>query len=103
MTRARPNSISIIRRLRPSPDRLAAASALQDPNLLLHLQAAHADGEQRTTPRPSRAPRPSPIRGALAGETGGALLLVAGVALALLWSDSPWHASYAAFCTPRSR
>jgi hypothetical protein len=34
------------RPLRPSPERFAAAGALQDPNLLLQLQAARARGER---------------------------------------------------------
>jgi hypothetical protein len=58
----------IARRLRPSPERFAAAGALQDPNLLLQLRAAQSNGEP-----PTRTPRSSsrPI-----GEAGGALLLV---------------------------
>jgi hypothetical protein len=40
MTRQHPTRSSIIRRLRLSPDRFAAAAALQDPNLLLRLKAA---------------------------------------------------------------
>ncbi len=32
----------LARRLRPAPDRVAAAAALQDPNLLLTLRAAAA-------------------------------------------------------------
>jgi Na+/H+ antiporter 1 len=65
----------IARRLRPSPERFAAAGALQDPNLLLQLRAAQPNGT-----RPAAPPRSSrrPI-----GEAGGALLLVAAVALAL--------------------
>ena len=45
MTREHPTAISIIRRLRPSPDRFAAAAALQDPSLLLQLRAAAARGD----------------------------------------------------------
>ena len=45
---------SLIRRLRPSPERFAAAAALQDPNLLLQLRAAQSNGERpATTPGPS--------------------------------------------------
>ena len=33
---------SLIRRLRPSPERFAAAAAVQDPSLLLQLQAAQS-------------------------------------------------------------
>ena len=48
MTRQHPTPISIIRRLRPSPDRFAAAAAVQDPSLLLQLQAArHATRDGR--------------------------------------------------------
>jgi Na+/H+ antiporter NhaA len=36
----------------------------------------------------------APIRGFLAAETGGATLLVGAVALALVWSNSPWRSSY---------
>jgi hypothetical protein len=41
---------SLLRRLRPSPDRFAAAAALQDPNLLLQLRAAQSRGERPTNP-----------------------------------------------------
>ena len=55
MSREHPTSISIVRRLRLSPDRFAAAAALQDPNLLLQLRAAEAHRGQPTEPkRPSR-------------------------------------------------
>jgi hypothetical protein len=42
MTRrpGKPRLASLVRRLRPSPASVAAAAALQDPSLLLHLQAA---------------------------------------------------------------
>ncbi len=45
---ARKNTIrsSFARRLRLSPDRLAAAAAVQDPSLLLALQAARSHGER---------------------------------------------------------
>jgi len=103
MTRQHATRSSIVRRLRLSPDRFAAAAALQDPHLLLQLQAAQSHGERPTNPPRSSMPRRRrrgalvSLRGALTGETGGALLLVAAVALALLWSNSPWQASYAAF------
>jgi Na+/H+ antiporter NhaA len=88
MARQHRISTSVVRRLRLSPDRFAAAAAVQDPNLVLQLQAARSHDE-----RPARRPRRRSglrIPRALAGETGGALLLVAAVALALLWSNSPW-------------
>jgi hypothetical protein len=53
MTRKHETRSSIVRRLRPSPDRFAAAAALQDPNLLLQLRAARSHGE-----RPANPPRP---------------------------------------------
>jgi hypothetical protein len=40
MTRQHPTPSRLIRRLRPSPERFAAAAAVQDPGLLLRLQAA---------------------------------------------------------------
>ena len=94
MTRHDANLGRLARLLRPSPERFAAAAALQDPSLLLRLQAEHAHDE-----RPLRRRRGllESIRAAIAGETGAALLLVAAVALALVWSNSPWQASYAAF------
>jgi Na+/H+ antiporter NhaA len=70
------------------PERIAAAAALYDPTLMNGVRAA-----QTTT----RAPRPPAIRRALGGESGAALLLVAAVGLALLWSNSPWPGSYEAF------
>ena len=51
MTAQHETRSSIFRRPRLSPDRLAAAAALQDPNLLLLLQAARSRGE-RPTDRP---------------------------------------------------
>ena len=36
--RHHPALSSVVRRLRPSPERFAAAAALHDPNLLLQLQ-----------------------------------------------------------------
>ena len=42
MTRQHPSLTRIIRRLRPSPDRLAAAGAVQDASLLLALQTARS-------------------------------------------------------------
>jgi hypothetical protein len=50
MTRQHPTRSSIARRLPLSPDRFAAAAALQDPNLLLQLQAAPSHGERATNP-----------------------------------------------------
>jgi Na+/H+ antiporter NhaA len=87
-------SSSLLRRLRPSPERFAAAAALNDPSLLLRYEAARAREEQRptTAPRPRRS-----LRSAIRGEQGAALLLGAAVALALLWSNSPSSASYFAF------
>ena len=87
MARQYPTLISFARRLRPDPERFAAAAAPQDPSLLLHLGA-------HTAPKPMR---PAPTRRALKGETSAALLLVAAVVVSLLWSNSPWGASYDAF------
>jgi hypothetical protein len=42
MTRQHPRFTSFVRRLRPAPERFAAAAALYDPNLLLQLRAAQA-------------------------------------------------------------
>jgi Na+/H+ antiporter NhaA len=78
---------SFFRRLQPSSERFAAAAAVQEPSLLLQLRAAQ--------PRDDAAH--PPMRTALSAESGGALLLVAAVALALLWSNSPWSGSYTAF------
>jgi hypothetical protein len=64
----------LARRLRPAPERFAAAAALQSPGLLLQLQAADEHAEEDPS-------NPSPVR----GDTGAALLLVAAVAPALLW------------------
>jgi Na+/H+ antiporter NhaA len=67
---------------RPHPIRFAAAAALYDPSPMLRLQAAKPREE-----RPLRRP-------ALNAETGAALLLAGAVALALLWSNSPWRETY---------
>jgi Na+/H+ antiporter NhaA len=89
MTRKHPTLRSFVRRLRPSPERFAAAAAPHDPSLLLRLQEVQAES--------SPPPRRSSLRGVPAGETGGAVLLAAAVALALLWSNSPWGTSYTEF------
>jgi hypothetical protein len=73
MTRQHTTYRRLARRLRPAPERFAAAAALQSPGLLLQLQAADEHAEEDPTD-------PSPVR----GDTGAALLLVAAVALALL-------------------
>jgi hypothetical protein len=39
MTRTYRTVMSLVRRLRPAPERFAAAAALHDPNLLLQLRA----------------------------------------------------------------
>jgi Na+/H+ antiporter NhaA len=90
MTRQHASARNLASRLWPSPERLAAAAAVQDPSLLMQLQATQEHGE-----RPRR--RRSAIPAAMRGETGGALLLVAATILALAWSNSPWQASYASF------
>jgi Na+/H+ antiporter NhaA len=68
----------------------AAAAAQYDPSLLSATQALPATPPRRTRIR-------VPLRRALAGDSGAALLLVAAVAIALLWSNSPWRGSYDAF------
>jgi Na+/H+ antiporter NhaA len=79
-------------RLRPSPERFAAAAALYDNAPLLQLRAAQPDERPRR-----RGAASASIRRALSGEAGGALLLVVAVVLALAWSNSPWQSSYDAF------
>jgi hypothetical protein len=49
MTRQHPTAKNLLRRLRPAPERFAAAAALQDPSLLMQAQAA----------RPRRSSRPA--------------------------------------------
>jgi hypothetical protein len=79
MTREHLTPSSLLRRLGPSPESLAAAAALHDPGLLLRLQAERLHGMRPMgTPAPRRHPsgRRSSVHDVLAGETGGALLLV---------------------------
>jgi hypothetical protein len=54
MTRQHATPRRPVRRLRPAPERFAAAAALQNPGLLLQLRADadHADGEP-SDPSPS--------------------------------------------------
>jgi hypothetical protein len=67
MTSTYASARNLSRRLWPSPERFAAAAALQDPSLLMRLQATRQHG--------GRAPRRrSGIPAAIRGETGGALL-----------------------------
>jgi hypothetical protein len=56
MTRQHATHSSVVRRLRPAPERFAAAAALQNPGLLLQLQAARSDGDRPTNPPTSPAP-----------------------------------------------
>ena len=62
MTRQHPTSRRLVRRLvrrlRPAPERFAAAAALQNPGLLLQLQAADEHAEEPSGPPPS----PTPLR-----------------------------------------
>src|SRR6478672_636685 len=43
----------------------------------------------------------APVRGFLSTETGGALVLVAAAAAALVWANSPWSDSYESFWTTK--
>ena len=43
----------------------------------------------------------APVRGFLSTETGGALVLLAAAAAALLWANSPWSDSYESFWTTK--
>jgi hypothetical protein len=56
MTRQDATRSSIVRRLRPAPERFAAAAALQSPGLLLQLRAARSDADRPTDPPTSPAP-----------------------------------------------
>ena len=56
MTRKHRTHPGVLRRLRPSPDRFAAAAALQD-RLLLGLQAAQSQGERPASPPPPSTPQ----------------------------------------------
>ena len=89
MARRHTTLTRIAQALRPDPSRFAAAGALQDPSLLMRAQAQ----EERV----ARTPRFTALRGALRAESGGALLLIAAIALALLWSNAPGGGSYQAF------
>jgi hypothetical protein len=56
MTRQHQTPRRLVRRLRPAPERFAAAAALQNPGLLLQLQAAHEHAEEPSDPPPSPSP-----------------------------------------------
>jgi Na+/H+ antiporter NhaA len=43
----------------------------------------------------------APVRGFLSTETGGALVLLAAAAAALIWANSPWSDSYESFWTTK--
>ena len=55
MTRQHTTPRRLVRRLRPSPERFAAAAAAQDPGLLLQLQAAEDEAEEPSHPPHRRA------------------------------------------------
>jgi hypothetical protein len=82
---------SLARRVRPTSAGFAGAAALRDPSPLLALQAAQRrERALRPAPPRRRGGGRSSIRRALAGESGGAVALVAAIALALLWPNSPY-------------
>src|SRR6266508_640439 len=43
----------------------------------------------------------TPVRDFLSAETGGAVVLLAAVAAALVWANSPWSDSYESFWTTK--
>src|SRR4051795_145598 len=43
----------------------------------------------------------TPVRDFLSAETGGAVVLLAAIAAALLWANSPWSDSYESFWTTK--
>ena len=55
MTGQHPTSRRLVRRLRPAPERFAAAAALQNPGLLLQLQAADERADEPSDPPPARS------------------------------------------------
>src|SRR4051794_28028078 len=73
-------SHALLSHLRPSPERVAAAAALYDPSPMLRLQATRREAPARRRP--------------LSPETRASLLLAGAVALALLWTNSPWRDTY---------
>jgi hypothetical protein len=56
MTHQHATRSSIVSRLRPAPERFAAAAALQSPGLLLQLRAARSDADRPTNTPTSPAP-----------------------------------------------
>ena len=55
MTGQHPTSRRLVRRLRPAPERFAAAAALQSPGLMLQLQAADERADEPSDPPPARS------------------------------------------------
>ena len=76
----------------------------------LTMAAIDADGEVQATDTSAYAGRTAwarnlatPVRDFLGTETGGAIVLLAGTLLALLWANSPWPHSYESSGAPSSR
>jgi Na+/H+ antiporter NhaA len=100
-------------KLRGLPENVAAAAAASgEPSLLLEVEAVrHTDGPD---PNPAadaaggsvdrwlhqtdwRHGMAAPFQAFASAETGGAALLLAAICVALVWTNLPWHSSYATF------
>src|SRR3954454_19395350 len=71
-------------------------------------QAQSSSGNRRRTTRDAftggpawGGTPPAPVRDFLSQETGGATVLLAAVAAALIWANSPWPDSYESFWTTK--
>ena len=98
-------------RLLESAEGLAAAAAARgDPGPLLNLEASERDAAATGTGGPTstgadawrhrtawRHSLAAPVRAFLGTEASGAVLLLFAIAVALVWSNSPWRASYFTF------
>jgi Na+/H+ antiporter NhaA/protein-disulfide isomerase len=93
-------------KLRGLPENIAAAAAASgEPSLIVELEAA---SDQDTVPAAGPAERwthhtdwrhgiAAPFQAFASAETGGASLLLLAIAVALLWTNLPWHSTYETF------
>lgn len=100
-------------KLRGVPENIAAAAAASgEPSLLLELEALRNAPDADANPAADVTDAPTdrwlhhtdwrhgvaaPFQAFASAETGGAALLLLAIAVALVWTNLPWHSSYDTF------
>jgi len=93
-------------KLRSLPENFAAAATGSgEPTLILEVEESRHSHDPHTPPPADRWTHHTdwrhgmvaPFQAFASAETGGAALLLAAIAVALLWTNLPWHSSYETF------